>query len=317
MQKINLRAKKIIFTTSTFDLSNLSEREQLESKGFELIVNPFGKRLTEDLVSALLTDDVVAMVAGVEPLTRGVINKAKSLKVISRCGIGLDSVDLEAANEAGITVLNTPDAPTRAVAELTIAHILSMLRRIPESDKLIKAGQWQPLMGSLLNKQTVGIIGYGRIGKMVASFLKPFGPKILAYDPVIQSNHDGIEMVTLDKLLFESDVVTLHIPYSQQNHHIINEEAIKKMKQNAFLVNIARGGLIDESDLVKALTENRLSGVSLDCFEEEPYTGPLLNFNNVQITAHMGSYAKEARMMMETEACVNLVMGLKKHGLLY
>jgi D-3-phosphoglycerate dehydrogenase len=307
---------KIIFTTSNFDLSNFSDRYKVESKGFDLLVNPFGKRLTEDQLAELLTNDVVAIVAGIEPITRKIIYNAKSLKVISRCGIGLDSVDLEAANKAGITVMNTPDAPTRAVAELTLAHILSMLRRIPESDKLVKEGKWQPLMGSLLNKQTVGIIGYGRIGKMVASFLKPFGSKILAFDPIIQSNHDDIEMVALDKLLLESDVITLHIPYNQQTHHIINDAAIRKMKKNAFLVNIARGGLIDERALVAALTDKRLSGASLDCFDEEPYSGPLLQYNNVQVTAHMGSYAKEARMMMETEACVNLMTGLKKHGLL-
>lgn len=308
---------KIIFTTSIFDLSNLPEREDLESKGFELLVNPFGKRLTEEQVSELLTDDVVALVAGVEPLTREVINNAKSLKVISRCGIGLDNVDLEAASEAGITVLNTPDAPTRAVAELTLAHILSMLRRISESDRLVKAGQWQPLMGSLLNKQTIGIVGFGRIGKMVASFLRTFGPKIMVFDPVTKIDQDDIEMVSLDKLLLESDVITLHIPYSQQNHHLINDEAIRKMKSTAFLVNVARGGLIDESALLTAMMEKRLAGASLDCFEEEPYTGPLLNCSNVQITAHMGSYAREARMMMEHEACVNLVAGLKKQGLLH
>lgn len=308
--------KKILIATSSFDVNNFEQIDILKSNNFEIVFNPFDKRLNEVEIFNLLDNDVVGVIAGLEKYNYNILNKAKFLKVISRCGIGLDNIDLDTANKLGISVYNTPDAPTRAVAELTIAHIFSILRRISESDREIKAGQWKPLMGSLLNKQTIGIVGYGRVGKMVASFLKPFGSKVISYDPVIKNNNDNVEMVSFEKLLLESDIVTLHIPYSQQNHHIINDIALKKMKQNAFLVNIARGGLIDEIALLDVLKDNKLSGVSLDCFEEEPYTGPLLSINKVQVTAHMGSYAKEARMMMESEACANLVKGLRNNGLL-
>ena len=166
---------KIIFTTSTFDLANFTEGNTMEDAGFELKLNPFGKRLTEAQVVELLDDEVVGMVAGLEPLTESVLRGAKSLKVISRCGIGMDNVDISVANELNIMVFNTPDAPTRAVAELTLAHILSLTRRITESDRAIRKGKWQAVMGGLLSKQIVGVIGYGRIGRMVANLLQSFG----------------------------------------------------------------------------------------------------------------------------------------------
>lgn len=143
---------KILFTTSSFDLDNFEVKAELEQKGYDFLVNPYGKRLTEDQVNELLTDDVIAMVAGLEPLTRRVLENAKGLKVIARCGIGMDNVDLVAAKDIGISVFNTPDAPTRAVAELTLAHILSLCRRIPESDAGLRSGKWSPLMGRLLSK---------------------------------------------------------------------------------------------------------------------------------------------------------------------
>lgn len=306
---------KILFTTSSFDLNNFEELDLLRSSGFETILNPYNKRLTEEQVAGLLDEEVVGMVAGLEPLTERVIRGAKGLKVISRCGIGIDNVDCNTVNDLGIDLYNTPDAPTRAVAELTLAHILSLSRRITESDRLVRAGEWKPLMGSLLNCQRVGLIGYGRIGKMVKSLLEAFGTQVIIYDKYYES--DGISnSVTLDELLAASDIVSLHVPYSSDTHHIINAESIKKMKQGAVLINVARGGLIDEEALLEALKSEKLSGVALDCFEVEPYDGPLIQSKNIQISAHMGSYAKEARNLMEAEACRRLMDGLRKNGVI-
>jgi D-3-phosphoglycerate dehydrogenase len=307
--------KKLVFTTSSFDLANLTERPALEAAGFELIVNPYGKRLTEAQAAECLDDQVVGMVAGIEPLTASVLRGAGALKVVSRCGIGLDSVDLTVANELGISVFNTPDAPTRSVAELTLAHILSLARRITESDRSIRLGKWQTLMGSLLARQTVGVVGYGRIGRMVARLLLAFDARVLVCDEIAGDDAGGVQHVSLEVLLKESDIVTLHVPYSSYTHHLINAERLALMKPGALLVNVARGGLIDETALLSALQTNRLAGAALDCFESEPYSGPLLGCEDVQMTAHMGSYAKESRVMMEQEACANLVTGLKKHGL--
>lgn len=307
---------KILFTTSSFNLDNFAERATVESAGYELVLNPHGKRLTESQVSELLDDQVVAMVAGVEPLTEPVIRAAKSLKVISRCGIGMDNVDMATASSLGISVFNTPEAPTRAVAELTLAHILSLARRITECDHALRRGRWQALMGSLLARQTVGVVGYGRIGKMVANLLRAFDARVLVHDTQPVETGNGVATVTLDELLAQSDIVTLHLPYGPDTHHIINAKALAAMKPAALLVNVARGGLVDEEAMLVALKEERLGGAALDCYETEPYAGPLLDCDKVQMTAHMGSYAKEARSMMEAEACRALVHGLKQHGLL-
>ncbi len=307
---------KILFTTSTFNLDNFIERSVLEQAGYELIINPYGKKLTEEQIDALLDDDVVGMVAGLEPLNASVLEKTKNLKVISRCGIGLDNVDLQVAKLKGISVFNTPEAPTRSVAELTLAHILAFARRIPISDQLIKQGQWKPVMGFLLAKQTVGIMGYGRIGAMVSKLLKVFGCRIIIFDPYIADFVEGIEFVSFNQLIHESDIITLHLPYNESTHHLIGEDQLKAMKENAFLVNIARGGLIDENALYYALSEGKIAGAALDCFEEEPYSGLLTKCQNIQMTAHMGSYAKEGRDMQEAEACVELMKGLRKHNLI-
>jgi D-3-phosphoglycerate dehydrogenase len=307
---------KVLFTTSTFNLENFYEHSILEQAGYELLINPYGKRLTEEQIDALLDDDVVGIVAGLEPLTASVLEKTKNLRVISRCGIGLDNVDLQAANLKGISVFNTPEAPTRSVAELTIAHILAFARRITVADQLIKQGQWKPVMGFLLARQTVGIMGYGRIGALVCQLLKAFGCRIIIFDPYITDSIEGIEFVSFDQLIHESDIITLHLPYSESTHHLIGKDQLEAMKENAFLVNIARGGLIDENALYNALIEGKIAGAALDCFEQEPYNGPLTKCQNIQMTAHMGSYAKEGRAMQEAEACVELMKGLRKHKLI-
>ena len=307
--------QKILFTTSSFDLENFADRIAVEAAGFELILNPFGKRLTESQIAELLDDQVIGMVAGVEPLTESVLRRAPSLKVISRCGIGLDNVDMKAAKELGISVFNTPDAPTRSVAELTLAHILSLVRRITESDRAIRMGKCQAMMGSLLARQTVGVIGFGRIGRLVTHLLRAFDARVLVHDEVSITPEQGVEPVSLETLLMKSDIVTLHIPYSSSTHHLINAERLALMKPSALLVNAARGGLIDETALFAALQEKRLAGAALDCFEVEPYSGPLINCDSVQMTAHMGSYAREARAMMEQEACTNLIDGLRQYCL--
>ncbi len=306
---------KILITTSSFDLSHFKEIEVIKNSGFEIKLNPYGKRLTESQISELIDDEVVGIIAGLEPLTEQVLRRGKNLKVISRCGIGLDNVDLKIAQELDISVHNTPDAPTRAVAELTLSHILSLCRRLVESDRSIKAGEWSPLMGSLLSEQTVGIIGFGRIGRMVAKLLSSFGAKILVHDDYITAESD-VSLVSLKELLAQSDIISLHIPYNSENHHLVDSNFLSGMKKGALIVNIARGGLIDENALAAALQSQHIGGAALDCFEIEPYSGPLTGFSNVQLTAHMGSYAKESRSMQESEACDELMKGMRLKGLI-
>lgn len=307
---------KLLFATASFNMENFHERRLIENAGFELIFNPNGRRLSEIEITELLDEHVVGMIAGTEPLTRNVIRQAKSLKVISRCGIGLDNVDIDEASQRGIRVYNTPDAPTIAVAELTIGHIISLSRHISSSDRLIRSCQWKPTMGRLIARQTIGVIGFGRIGKHVAQLLEAFGVNVIVYDKVPVSTSSNVKFTEFEQLLHESDIVTLHLPYGSSTHHIIDEKALSLMKPSALLINVARGGLIDEAALYTAIQEKRLAGAALDCFENEPYVGPLLSCENVQVTAHMGSYASEARALMEAEACSSLVRGLREQGLL-
>ena len=305
---------QVLISTSSFNLANFAQLSDLEKAGVEVKLNPFAARLTEKQAIDLLGADTIGLIAGLEPLTKNVLQAAKSLKVIARVGTGLDSVDLVAAKELEIIVLNTPDAPTKAVAELTIAHILGLLRHLSQADRQIRNGIWKGLMGSLLETKTVGIVGFGRIGKRVATLLSAFCASVLISDAQVKSG--DFQNVGLDELCTRSDIVSLHLPYSEATHHIIDEKRINLMKKGSFIVNISRGGLVDEAMLLVALKSGHLAGAALDCFEQEPYEGELRNLENVQITAHMGSYARETRDLMEQEASRLLVNALHEKNLL-
>ena len=305
---------QVLISTSSFNLANFAQLSDLKKAGVEVKLNPFAARLTEEQVIDLLGTDTIGLIAGLEPLTQNVLKSAKSLKVIARVGTGLDSVDLEAAKELEIIVLNTPDAPTKAVAELTIAHILGLLRHVSQADRQIRSGVWKGLMGSLLETKTVGIVGFGRIGKRVATLLSAFGALVIISDAQVKSG--DFQNVGLDELCTRSDIVSLHLPYSEATHHIIDEKRMNLMKKGSFIVNISRGGLVDEAMLLVALKSGHIAGAALDCFEQEPYEGELRNLENVQITAHMGSYARETRDLMEQEASRLLVNALHEKNLL-
>lgn len=304
----------VLVTTSSFGKQDKAPLEQLEEQFDAVILNPFGRKLSEDEVLALIREnDPIGMVAGVEPLTRKVMEKANSLRVISRAGIGMDSVDQEAARELNITVTNTPDAPTIPVAELTMGMILSVLRDLHGTHSKIKSGTWYRPMGTLLHGKKVGLVGCGRIGTLVAKLLVPFGCEVIGCDPIC-CNHDHVTLTDIEHLLREADIVSLHLPYSESTHHLIDAKALKMMKPGAFLINPSRGGLIDELALYDALKTEKLAGAAIDSFEQEPYSGPLTELDNVMLTGHIGSYAKEGRIFMETQAVENLLCVLKESG---
>ena len=306
--------RNILVTTSSFAKNDPGLLGTLTEKGFQIALNPLACKLTESEVAELIEKhQPIGMIAGVEPLTRNVLAKAKNLKVISRAGIGMDSVDMQAAKDLGIVVTNTPDAPTISVAEFTLGMILSLLRRIHISDAGIRKGDWVRPMGNLLHDKTVGLIGCGRIGSYLAGLLSSFGCNILGCDPFVDKR-SNVCLVDLDGILSNADIISLHIPYNRENHHFINAKRIQSMKKGAFLINAARGGLIDEDALYHALSSDYLGGAAMDCFEQEPYTGKLKNLDNVLITAHVGSYAREGRIMMERQAVENLLQELKKAG---
>jgi D-3-phosphoglycerate dehydrogenase len=301
---------QILISTSTFNLKNFSGLRAVNNSGIDVKLNPFNSRLTEDQVIDLLGKNSIGLIAGLEPLNEKVLQSATELKVIARVGTGLDNVDLAAAKKLGIKVLNTPDAPTSAVAELTLGHILGLLRNIARTDRQIRDNKWQGQMGSLLETKTVGVIGFGRIGQKVAKLVSAFGAKVIVYDPFMRA--EDFENCSLKELCTQSDVLTLHVPYSDKTHHIIGSEEIQAMKPGSYVVNVSRGGLVDEASLLSALESGHLAGAALDCFEQEPYFGPLSKLENVQMTAHMGTYARETRVLMEQEASLLLVKALRE-----
>lgn len=307
---------KVVISTSSFDVDHNPPVQHLLSRGASIIGNSHGRKLTEDEAVALLGDDTVGMIAGIEPLTERVLSSAKSLKVISRCGSGLDSVDLEAAKRHGITVFNTPEAPAQAVAELTLGLMLAALRLICETDRLLHVGKWPRTQGRLLAAQRVGIVGLGRVGRRVARLCQAFDATVVAHDSFVKEAPAGVELVPLEKLLGEVDIVSLHLTYDADTHHLLGKNAFAHMKTGAIVVNTARGGLIDEAALADALTTGHLSAAALDVFEEEPYHGPLLECNNAILTSHIGSLARESRQRMELEAAENLVRGMAEAGLI-
>lgn len=307
--------KSILISTSSFNSKETPQLSFLKESGFKLILNPFKRKMTSNEVETYLQNGVVAMIAGVEPLSASVLAKAKSLSVISRCGSGLDNVDLIAAARHGISVYSTM-SPINAVAELAVTHMLALLRKVVQSDRSIRQGEWKPLMGNLLASKTVGIVGFGHIGMAVANLVRAFGARVIYFDEKTADSATNYVNTPLDELLIQSDIVTLHLPYNTATHHMINREKIKLMKKSALIINTSRGGVIDELSLHQALIAGELAGAGMDVFEKEPYQGPLSELDNVVLTSHMGSYAHEARIQMELEAVQNLFFGLKQQGLL-
>ncbi len=295
----------ILITTSSFGIDCFPP-------GLEVIYNPYKRKLTEEEVKDLIIKyQPIGMIAGVEPLTRDVMMEAKNLKIISRCGIGVDSVDLEAAKELGIKVRITPDAPLISVAEHTLALILSLIKKITLLDSKIRKCEWKGPKTNLVSGKTVGVIGCGRIGTYVSKLLKSFGCLVLGYDPYVKE-HNICTMVKFEELISKSDIITLHLPLDSGTKNIIGLKQLKQMKPTALLVNVARGGLIDEAALHEVLNNKEIAGAALDCFVEEPYNGQLLTLDNTILTPHMGSSAIEARSMMEQQAVGNLLEELKK-----
>jgi D-3-phosphoglycerate dehydrogenase len=301
---------KIAITTTSFAKFDNQPLQLLKDSGFEILLNPYGRKLDGGEVVEL-AEDSIGIIAGTEPMDRTVLRKLPLLKVISRCGVGMDNVDLEAASQLNIKVFNTPFGPTLAVAELTIGLILDLLRKATLMDREMRAGVWKKRMGNLLNGKRVGIIGFGRIGQKTGELLGVFGCEIGYYDSVrIEGLEDlRIKRLEMDELLRESDIVIVHVS-GKYEKPLLGAKEIDMMKNGAWLVNVARGGVVNEEALFNALKDERLAGAALDVFEKEPYDGRLNKLDNVILTPHIGSYAKEARVEMEIQAAKNLIKGL-------
>lgn len=297
---------KIAITTSSFAKDSREPLDMLEARGIKYVLNPHGRALSEDEAIEVLAG-CVGVAAGTEPLTERVFAALPELKAVSRCGVGMDNVDLAAAKARGIVVKNTPDGPTRAVAELTLGFALALLRDIPAMDRDIRAGVWKKRMGGLLEDKKVGIIGLGRIGLCTAKLFQALGAQIAYSDPMV--DNPAFMRKNLEELLAWAEIITVHAPPAKDGF-LLSAERLGLMPQGAWLINAARGGIVDETALAELLEQKHLAGAALDVFGKEPYSGPLAALSNVILTPHIGSYAKEARIRMEIETIANLLDGL-------
>lgn len=304
--------QKIAVTTTSFSELDPAPCLLLEEAGFEIRKNEKGKKLESHSEIVSLSRDCVGIIAGTETYDRKTIEEISGeVRVISRCGVGLDNIDLLAAKDMEIQVFNTPDAPTLAVAELTLGLILSLLRNTFCMDREIRNGNWKKRMGNLLHSKKVGIIGLGRIGRKVAQLLKPYEVDISYFDISEIRNPVDATYKPLNELLDWADIISLHCSSQGPERQILAETEIGKMKPGAWLINVSRGDLIDEDALYNSLKEGRLKGAALDVYASEPYSGPLKELDNVILTPHIGSYAQESRIEMEIQAVQNLIRGLK------
>ncbi len=300
---------KVLISPSSFGQCGLEPISLLEKHGFEIVNNPYGRKLVADEVVNLALN-CVGIIAGLEPLDEHVLSKLPELRCISRVGAGMDNIDIDFARQRGIDIRNTPDGPTQAVAEMTLGLTMSLLRKISIADANIKKGIWQKEIGSLLLGKKVSVIGLGRIGRQVAGIFISLGNTILAYDinPDTEwAQKMGIQLVDFETALAEGDIITLHVPGKEDGSSIIASEELSLIKESSFIVNAARGSVIDESALHTALTNGKLAGAAVDVFAKEPYTGPLINLDNVTLTPHIGSYAKEGKLKMEVDAVTNML----------
>ncbi len=308
---------KILSTTTTFAETSPELIESIERRNLVYIPNPRKRKLnSEEFIDLIKEYQPIGILAGTELIGRTELNQARGhLRVISRVGVGWENIDKEFAAAMNILVFRTPGVLTEAVAELTMGFIFAALRFIVSQDRLVRNGQWQKQMGSLLQGKLVGIIGFGDIGKRVGELVNAFGASIIICD--VQSlGFPGVEFeqVNMGELLSRSDIITIHASGDQT---IIGPNEFGQIKKKrVVLINTARGGLIDEDALYRSLLDGSIGYACLDVFTKEPYTGKLLALENVLLTPHIGSYAREARKAMEEMAVANLINGLKDAGIL-
>lgn len=268
-------------------------------------------RTEEDVIA--VARDADALMVQWAPLTRHVIGQLSRCRIISRYGVGVDMIDLDAARERGIPVMNVPDYCVEEVAAHTLCFLLALGRKVFLFDRSMRQGAWKVdnAIRSInrFGKQTLGVIGLGRIGKRFAQLATPLGMRTLAFDIQPPEDHAPATLTDFETVVSQSDYLSLHCPLTQGTHHLIDAKVLGKMKSGAFLINVSRGGVVDTNALVEALSRNQIAGAALDVYEEEPLppTHPLIKMNNVILTPHVASYSADAVMQLRSDTARNVL----------
>jgi len=311
-----LKEAKVLVTPTSYGTQDPTLKPFLEDQVGEVVYNPTGKPLSGGQLIDLLAG-VDGFIAGLDQITAEVLDAAKNLQVISRYGVGYNNVDLDAARANGTIVTYTPGANAKSVAELAVGLILNLMRPIIPANQQTKNGEWPRFKGISLEGKTIGLLGLGAIGQETAKRLVGFDSKLLAFDIFEDEEFAaryGVDYLPLEEIVPQADVISLHLPVLPETTDLVNDEFLGKMKPGAVLVNTARGELIDEEALGKALASGHLKGVGLDVFKQEPpgIDHPLLAYVNVIATPHMGAHSDSSANAMgwiSTRDCLAVLQG--------
>ncbi len=292
---------KLFFGGYNYSQNCPESKAFLEQNGFEIIENPFQRPYTQDELLEIV-EDLDAVITGMDEWNEELFKRGKKLKSIAKFGIGVDNIDIRKAKEYGIKVSNAP-ASTNAVAELVIGYIINLKRNIVSGDRICKGGAWDRVAGSEVSGKNIGLIGFGKIPKLVAKKLSGFDVNVFAFDKYPDydwAEKYNVQITGFDELLEKCDILSLHLPKTEETNHIINIDTISRMKDGAFFINTSRGALVDEEALYRALADKKLSGAASDVFEIEPARADnkLFTLSNFICTPHWGSDTIETIQMV-------------------
>ena len=321
IQKI--KNPRIMVCCYPFCHTNNDAKILLKNTGWDIIFNPFQRIMTME-EKIFLGRDVEGIVVGSEDISE-FVEKNKKLQFISRTGVGLDNIPFQTCHKRNIVVHYTPDAVTLGVAEAVIGTMIIACRFFSQANFNIRKGIWKRYVGYSIKESTIGLIGFGRIGKKVAQLLSSFQPASILVNDIADVSHSireikknygiTIHNVSIEELCQNSDIVSLHIPMNQKNETFFDRSKFALLKKGAFFINFSRGGIVDEEELYKNLTHKKIQGAALDVFKKEPYQGKLCSLKNVFLTSHMGSCTQYNRHAMEYQACEAVVKYFRKEKL--
>ncbi|MHA2857285.1 phosphoglycerate dehydrogenase [Paenibacillus lautus] len=318
-----MKAKKVLVTATNYSKLCADAKRLLESHGCEIIENRFGRPLTFEELKEVV-GSVDGVIAGVDTWNEEIFKLAPQLQGIARFGVGVDNIDLEAARKYGIQVTNVPRGNANAVAELAIGLMISVRRHIPALDRSTKNGSWERFVGSELAGGTIGLLGFGNIAQLTAKKLKGFDVEIIAYDKypdTAKASEYGVTMTTFEQVLAHSDIVSMHLPSLKETHHIMNDKAFARMKPSAIFINTARGAVVDEQALSRALSSGVIAGAAIDVYESEPVSAdhPILQIGNLITTPHTAAETFETYTrvsMITAQALLDIFEGREPTNIL-
>ena len=288
---------KVLVTATNYSKYCQAGKKLPEDAGCEILENPHGRPYTFEELREIVSD-IDGVVAGVDTWNEDVFQLAHELKVIARFGVGVDNIDLNAAKGHGIIVCNSPGINSSAVAEQAVALLLSLIRKVPQMNSAVRNGEWPRPMFHELKSRTIGFLGFGAIARNAAQRLRGFGAQMIAYDKFPDQNAAdslGVRLVSQDEVLESADIISIHLPATDETKHLISKETIRMMKDGVYIINTARGSIVKETDMAEALESGKVAGFGTDVFEHEPIdlSGPLFRFENYIATPHVSAETYE------------------------